>query len=151
MFNQVSGGRGIRIIRCANSGTRPSYSPARGHTRRQAANGAGRFVFAHEQPIPASPVTAKARPQMQCDRVALRGRFMGKYHDRTLHQAQVELPAGHATHRRPAHALPKLVSIPAPKGVGPSTSLQCFPPKHNTPLNTDRLQATLAAVRLATR
>lgn len=146
-FNQFSGGRGIRIIRCANSGTRSSDSPARGHTRRKAANGAGRFVFAHEQPTPANPVTAKARPQMQCDHVALRGRFMGKNHDRTLHQAQVELPAGHANHRRPAHALPKLVSTPAPKGVGPSASSQCFQLKHSTSLNTNRLQGTLSDVR----
>lgn len=81
--------------------------------------------------IRAMSITAKARPRLQRDRAALRGRFMENNHDRTPNQAQVELPASHANHRDLANAPQELASNPASKGAGPSTSLLRAKPQHN--------------------
>ena len=137
MHNQVLGRQGIRATCYANSETRPLVSPARRHARRKAANGAGRSVFAHGQSIPASPVTAKARPHF-CVRSssAVRPLYMGYCHDRAKSQVETQLQTVGAFDCPSVHAVFQLVSIPTPKGVGPLTLV--FAPMHNISFVWDR-------------
>jgi len=122
MPNQFSGCQGIRVTCCANSKTRPLVSPARRHARHQVANGADRFTFACEQPIPAMPVTTKARPHFYVrSSSAVRPLFVGNIHDRAISQAEAQLQATPVSAGR-AHAVFQLASFPTPKGVGSSTS-----------------------------
>ena len=92
---------------CKHSVRRP-IDPARRHVRAW-------------PPQTGNLVIAKARPQLQCDQAALRGRFMEKSHDRTPNKTEVELQANPVSAGF-AHVLLQLVSNPAAKAAGPFTS-----------------------------
>lgn len=112
----------IRAICYANSKTRPLFSPARRHARRQVANGTGQFVFAHELLIQVasnyqSPATFHVRSSS-----AVRPLCMGNCHDRAISQTEVELQAVGPSYRSPVHAFLQLASKPAGKLAGSSPS-----------------------------
>ena len=90
-------------------------SPAQRHLRRQ--------VVKHP------PLTARALRNRQSPATfivrsssAVRPLFVGKRHDRAISQSEVELQAVGSSYRPSVHALLQLVSNPAAKVAGPSTS-----------------------------